>query len=224
MELALDDHRVDHCPDIINGGVIDEADRAGFRIDLDLGYVGAARISEVDRIVISLLLKARFKHFKRIIVRYVGGECNFRKSLLAIGSGDFEFARLELVLVKGVWSSADTRFPIIASVGRRYYEETGSAASAETIRSAVDLLEARAQFGAPERTVHIRVAEHDGRTYLDFADKEWRAVQIGPDGWQVVTFSTGSVPSCRRHAAASCSAEGRIDRSPRSFPQSFSAR
>ena len=46
---------------------------------------------------------------------------------------------------------------------RRYYEETGTAASAETIRSAVDLLEARAQFDAPERTVHVRVAEHDGR-------------------------------------------------------------
>jgi hypothetical protein len=70
---------------------------------------------------------------------------------------------------------------------RRYYEETGSAASAETIRSAVDLLEARAQFDAPERTVHIRIAEHDGRIYLDLADKDWRAVQIGPDGWQVVT-------------------------------------
>src|SRR5215475_12774836 len=70
---------------------------------------------------------------------------------------------------------------------RRYYEETGSAASAETIRSALDLLEARAQFDAPERTAHIRVAEHDGRTYLDLADKDWRAVQIGPDGWQVVT-------------------------------------
>jgi hypothetical protein len=70
---------------------------------------------------------------------------------------------------------------------RRYYEESGSAASAETIRSAVDLLEARAQFDAPERTVHIRVAEYDGRTYLDLADKEWRAVQIEPDGWQVVT-------------------------------------
>jgi hypothetical protein len=69
---------------------------------------------------------------------------------------------------------------------RRYYEENG-VASAETIRSAVDLLEARAQFDAPERTVHIRVAEHDGRTYLDLADKEWRVVQIGPDGWQVVT-------------------------------------
>jgi hypothetical protein len=69
---------------------------------------------------------------------------------------------------------------------RRYYEETGSAASAETIRSALDLLEARAQFDAPERTVHVRVAEHDGDTYLDLADKDWRAIQIGPDGWQVV--------------------------------------
>jgi len=70
---------------------------------------------------------------------------------------------------------------------RRYYEGTGSAASAEAIRSAVDLLEARAQFDAPERTVHIRIAQHDGRIYLDLADKDWRAVQIGPDGWQVIT-------------------------------------
>jgi hypothetical protein len=70
---------------------------------------------------------------------------------------------------------------------RQYFEENGSAASAKTIRSAVDLFEARAQFGAPERTIHVRVAEHEGHIYLDLADKEWRAVQIGSDGWQVVT-------------------------------------
>src|SRR5215510_1746783 len=70
---------------------------------------------------------------------------------------------------------------------RRYYEETGSAASAGAIGSAVDLLEARAQFDAPERTLDVRIAEHDGRIYLDLADKEWRAVQIGPDGWEIVT-------------------------------------
>jgi hypothetical protein len=45
----------------------------------------------------------------------------------------------------------------------------------------------RAQFDAAERTVHIRVAEYDGDIYLDLADKDWEAVQIGPDGWQVVT-------------------------------------
>ena len=30
-------------------------------------------------------------------------------------------------------------------------------------------------------------AEHDGRIYLDLADDRWRAVEIGPDGWQVIT-------------------------------------
>src|SRR6516164_7657608 len=70
---------------------------------------------------------------------------------------------------------------------RRHYEATGSALSGQAISSELDLLAARAQFDAPERSVHVRVAEHDGRIYLDLADKDWRAVQIGPDGWQVVT-------------------------------------
>ena len=34
--------------------------------------------------------------------------------------------------------------------------------------------------------VNIRVAEHDGRLYLDLADEHWRAVAIGPDGWRVL--------------------------------------
>jgi hypothetical protein len=69
---------------------------------------------------------------------------------------------------------------------RRYYQATGEAASAAEIRSALDLLEARAQFDAPERAVHIRVAEHAGHIYLDLADEHWRAVEIGSDGWRVI--------------------------------------
>src|SRR6516162_7669183 len=49
-----------------------------------------------------------------------------------------------------------------------------------------DLLEARALFDAPERTVHVRTAEHAGRIYLDLADERWRAVEVGPDGWRVI--------------------------------------
>jgi hypothetical protein len=63
----------------------------------------------------------------------------------------------------------------------------GEAASAEAIRSTLDLLEARALFDAPQRTVHIRVAKHEGRIYLDLADKHWRSVEIGPKGWWVVS-------------------------------------
>jgi hypothetical protein len=69
---------------------------------------------------------------------------------------------------------------------RCYYKATGAAAGAAVIGSALNLLEARAQFDAPERVVNIRVAEHDGRLYLDLADELWRAVEIGPDGWQVL--------------------------------------
>jgi hypothetical protein len=71
-------------------------------------------------------------------------------------------------------------------VRRCYYRATGVAAGAAMIRSALDLLEARAQFDAPERTDSVRVAEHAGRLYLDLADEHWRAVAIGPDGWRVL--------------------------------------
>lgn len=68
---------------------------------------------------------------------------------------------------------------------RMYYEATGAAAGAGAINSALDLVEARAQFEAPRRAIHLRVAERDGRIYLDLADELWRAVEIGPEGWRV---------------------------------------
>src|SRR5258707_4169734 len=69
---------------------------------------------------------------------------------------------------------------------RKYYEATGAAPGAGAISSALNLLEARAQFDAPRPAIYLRVAEHDGRIYLDLADDCWRAVEIGPDGWQVI--------------------------------------
>ena len=69
---------------------------------------------------------------------------------------------------------------------RCYYQATGAPPSAAAIASALDLLEARAQFDAPERAVNVRVAEHAGRIFLDLADEHWRAVEIGPDGWRVL--------------------------------------
>src|SRR5437763_1804531 len=71
---------------------------------------------------------------------------------------------------------------------RRYYQATGEAPQAEAIRSAIDLLEARAQFDGPERAIHIRVAEQEGHIYLDLADQAWRAVDIGCDGWRVIAY------------------------------------
>ena len=82
------------------------------------------------------------------------------------------------------WPVRSLRF--LAWLRRQYFDATRDAPSAPALNSALNLLEARAQFEAPERTVHVRVAEHEGHIYLDLADKAWHSVDIGPEGWQVI--------------------------------------
>src|ERR1700683_741850 len=69
---------------------------------------------------------------------------------------------------------------------RRFLEETGGAPSSEALQSALNVIEAKAHFDAPERQVHIRVGGLDGRLYLDLGDETWRAVQIDATGWRVI--------------------------------------
>src|SRR6516225_9120528 len=82
------------------------------------------------------------------------------------------------------WPIRSSRFR--TWVRRCYYHATGAAPGGAVIASALDLLEARAQFDAPERVVSMRIAEHAGRLYLDLADEHWRAVAISADGWRVL--------------------------------------
>jgi hypothetical protein len=91
------------------------------------------------------------------------------------------------IMIEGhreTWPIRSSRFRLW--LRRKYYEATGEAPSAGEISSALNLLEARAQFDGPMRAVHIRVAEQDGRVYLDLADEPWRAVEIDADGWRVI--------------------------------------
>ncbi len=71
-------------------------------------------------------------------------------------------------------------------LARRFYEATGGAPSSEALHSALNVIEARAHFDASQMDVHIRIAGHDGRLYLDLADEAWRAVEIDEAGWRVV--------------------------------------
>jgi hypothetical protein len=68
----------------------------------------------------------------------------------------------------------------------RFYRATDGAPSSEAMKSALNVIGARAQFDAPERTVHVRVAGLDGRLYLDLGDPTWRAVEIDAAGWRVI--------------------------------------
>jgi hypothetical protein len=71
-------------------------------------------------------------------------------------------------------------------LARSFFEATQGAPSSEALQSALNVIEAKAHFDAPERLVHVRVGGMDGRLYLDLCDEKWRAVEIDTAGWRVI--------------------------------------
>jgi hypothetical protein len=71
-------------------------------------------------------------------------------------------------------------------LSRRFFESTASAPNSEALQSALNVLEARAHFDAPERAVHVRVASLNGKIYLDLGDMGWHAIEIDASGWRIV--------------------------------------
>jgi hypothetical protein len=71
-------------------------------------------------------------------------------------------------------------------LARSFFEATQGAPSSEARQSALNMIEAKAHFDAPERMVHVRVGGVDGRLYLDLCDDTWRAVEIDTAGWRVI--------------------------------------
>ena len=71
-------------------------------------------------------------------------------------------------------------------LARRFFEATCGAPNSEALRSALNVIEAKAHFDGPEREVHIRISGLGDKLYLDLGDEAWRAVEIDSDGWRVV--------------------------------------
>ncbi len=69
----------------------------------------------------------------------------------------------------------------------RYYAERQGAPNSQALQEAIATFESRASFDGPEISVSVRLAESDGKIYLDLGNKDWNAVEIDADGWRVVT-------------------------------------
>jgi hypothetical protein len=63
----------------------------------------------------------------------------------------------------------------------------GEVPGEKAVNDAVRALTGKAILEGPERQVHLRVARREGKVYLNLGDAEGRSVEIGPDGWEVVT-------------------------------------
>jgi hypothetical protein len=66
------------------------------------------------------------------------------------------------------------------------FRQTGVPPTSSALQRLLEQFEAEAQFRGPQREVHLRVGQHDGRIYIDLADDQWRVVEVTADGWQIV--------------------------------------
>jgi hypothetical protein len=73
-----------------------------------------------------------------------------------------------------------------ALLARRYYMASQRAPGRQAVEDALAVLAGRAIYDGKARRVHARVAERDGRIYVDLCDERWRAVEITADGWHIV--------------------------------------
>ena len=54
------------------------------------------------------------------------------------------------------------------------------------LKDRLELLTYKARFDGPEHSVFLRVGEDERVLYIDLCDRNWRAVRISPDGWEIV--------------------------------------
>jgi hypothetical protein len=69
---------------------------------------------------------------------------------------------------------------------KKCYEATGTPPHGEALATAVDLVDAQAQFDGPMREVHVRVTAYGNKIYLDLADKDWGVIEIDAFGWHPI--------------------------------------
>jgi hypothetical protein len=87
-------------------------------------------------------------------------------------------------------------------LSHEFYKKEGKGPQAEAMSSALQVLEAKAQFDGPERPVWIRVAEHEGAIYLDLGNNSWEAVKITTTDWEVVSEPPVCFPPDPKHDCA----------------------
>ncbi len=75
MDLAFNNHRIDHIAEVVSRSPINHLHNTGGRIDFDLRNMRPGREGEVKRIVESIFSEPRLQIF-RIVVRHISRKGN----------------------------------------------------------------------------------------------------------------------------------------------------
>lgn len=71
-------------------------------------------------------------------------------------------------------------------LARRYYHEYRKVPRAQALQDALGVLEGTALYEGDQLSVHVRLAEHNRRVYLDLGHGDGSVVEVSPTGWQVI--------------------------------------
>ena len=69
---------------------------------------------------------------------------------------------------------------------QKYYKKTDGAPNSEAMTAALNVIDAKAHFNAPEVEVFVRVAGRDGKIFIDMCNDKWQAVEVDETGWRLV--------------------------------------
>lgn len=97
------------------------------------------------------------------------------------------FARITVDAHHELW-------PLYSDTFRRWLElklfaMSGHFPNSAAIKSVLRQLEGIALFLGETQPVYLRVAQHDGKLYLDLCNDRWQIVEVSPTGWQVLDES-----------------------------------
>lgn len=67
-----------------------------------------------------------------------------------------------------------------------FYKEEGKTPNTQAVQSAIGVLTGRALFESPMRQIYTRLAEYEGKIYIDLGNKNWEAIEITKNGWKVI--------------------------------------
>lgn len=74
-------------------------------------------------------------------------------------------------------------------LARMFYLAEGKAPSSQAMQDAIGVLEGKSVFEGQTRPVHVRVAGHENKIYVDLCNAEWQVVEISATGWRVLDES-----------------------------------
>jgi len=85
----------------------------------------------------------------------------------------------------------DETWPIKSQTFKRYvakcfFDEQQKAMNSDALSAAINLMEAKSLFEGKEHSIHVRVASHENKIYIDLCNTAWQVIEITSTGWQII--------------------------------------